>query len=165
MLPDLATHAASLAEAARDFTAISPSDSRPVRRAYLRRLFTSAKEILWIVDPNLKIGVAEELSFVAEDLLAREVRLLSHDRLQPSQVDRLTAVAGALNAAGISIEWRVLAPRRQFHDRGIGDEGDWVTFSGPIGAVHDPTPSYSQNHLSRRPPNLDIWWKAGQSVL
>lgn len=158
-LPEMSPRATSLAEAARDFPAINPTDSRMLRRQYLRRCAASARGTLWVIDPDLTIGVIEQIGNAASDLQVKILRFLSHDwaKAKAKDVQRFDAVVKALSAQGIHAEWRLLAPRKQFHDRWIGDDSDWITM-GPIAAVDAPNPAYSQNHLGKRPPSLDQWW-------
>src|SRR5690606_25191235 len=102
-LPDISPRAQSLAEAARDFPAINPTDSRMLRRQYLRRCAASAKGTLWVIDPDLTIGVIEHIGNAASDLQVKTVRFLSHDwaKAKARDVQRFDAVAKALRVHGI----------------------------------------------------------------
>jgi hypothetical protein len=163
VLPALSVRRASLIEAARDFPAITPSDSLELRVQYFRRWATSAVGTLWIVDPWLTTGVVREVSHAAADLRVKEVRFLSEDR---GKVHRrlLDDAIAAFADRGVTATWRILEPRRQFHDRWVGDDADWIAVGGPIAAIHDKTPGYSQNHITRRPPLLSQWWEGATPV-
>lgn len=163
-LPTLATRADSLLDALRDFPAVSPSDGTIRRVQYFRRSVASAKGTLWIVDPWLTTGVVEEVARCASDLQVSSVRFLSEDRGKVRRIDVERAI-DVLAERGIEGEWRIAQRRRQFHDRWIGDDHDWIAVGGPIAAIHDARPAYSQNHATSRPALLSQWWEAATSAL
>ena len=163
-LPEVLIRGSSLSDAARDWPAISRSDSMELRRQYFRRLVASAEGTLWLVDPNLRPGALEDIEIAADSLRVHSVNLLSHDDLKGADTVEYVTIMTTLEQRNVVVEWRVLKPMRQFHDRWVGDDVDWITFGGPIGAVRDPSPAYSQIQVGRRPPLIDQWWASAKPI-
>ena len=162
-LPSLAP-AASLQAAVAEYPAVRNSDPLDLRREYLSRMFASSEGILWVVDPNLRIGPLRVLVEAIEGSRVQEVRLLSRDRPKGTRLDEYRTLAANVAEGGRHLEWRVLGARL-FHDRWLADDDTCVSIGGPFNSiVGDPEPPFGQNIVSHRPEQFDSWWNQSSPV-
>lgn len=156
-LPPLAP-APSLGAAAAEFPSITESDPRGLRREYLQRMLTSAQGILWVIDPNLKIGPFRVLVDCIEGVRASEIRLLSRDSLDGTRLEEYRNAVAKLRQGGRQIEWRT-SSAGLFHDRWLVDDSACISMGGPFNHItHVDAPPYGQNVATRRPEQLEGWW-------
>lgn len=162
-LPPLAG-AVSLEVAAAEYPAISESDPRDLRRQYLARMFTSAEGTLWVIDPNLTIAPLRVLVDSLRDVRVSEVRFLSRDSLDGNRLAEYQESVIRFRREGKRLEWRS-SGSRLFHDRWLVDDAVCVSIGGPFNNITDtPNPPYGQNIVTRRPEQLDEWWRRSSAL-
>lgn len=157
-LPPLAP-AASLEDAAAGYPSITNTDPLELRRQYLSRMFASAEGVLWIIDPNLRIGPVRMLAESLADSRVTEIRILSRDPLVGTRLDEYRTIVASVGSSGRHLEWRT-SVEPMFHDRWLADDRTCISVGGPFDYIaNHPKPPYGQNITSRRPDRLDRWWE------
>ncbi|MCY4616458.1 MAG: hypothetical protein OXC71_08735 [Chloroflexi bacterium] len=127
-------------------------------------MFNSAEGVLWIVDPNLRIGPVRTLAESLGESRVTEVRILSRDPLTGERLEEYRAIAAAIESSGRQLEWRTSA-EPMFHDRWLADDGVCISIGGPFDNIaNHPNPPYGQNIASRRPSGLDRWWERSSAL-
>ena len=163
-LPPLNLAASSLREAAESFPSISPSDSKTLRRDYLKRMFASGSGIMWLIDPNLRTVVVQDLCDAVDPAKVSAVRLLSQDKPKGKQMAEFNSCKTELANMSVPLEWRILTGNI-FHDRWLIDDRDCVIMGGPFANIYQPKPPFGQNRTTRRPEQISYWWNKGVPLL